>query len=440
MANTDGYSLMTDVGNVYALEYVDHVINVSTDSSHFMDSSYAIPFFGLVFHGSLNYAGAPLNYSGSPEYDMLRSIENGASLYYIICNENTGFLKEDPLLSDYYGIDYENWFDKIVEQYTVLNEAIGDLQYHNIVDHDIVYAERVIDDDEMLDNYNRLALEYISKVNDCLSEKIDDKQKELRENGSSVPGLEVIIDRDSLMYTLAEMLGVDFEDDALATESAAKLATLKSISAVYAELNTELDTLLMTYPSVEYAYEVEIDVNKLALTDITLDNACSKIVEAIEAVITSAKERHPDRDIAVELNKDEIIAFVYDAIGIEAIEANAAIELDAVIDSYESIYTTSDNELNFSSADVIYDSLYSYTTDSISTDKENYKYTDFTCDNGSVVMVTYKKGNETVIFLLNYNFFTVEITIDNTVDKSLLDGETKTYTLGQCEYVRIDNK
>lgn len=442
MANTDGYSLMTDVGNMYAIEYVDHVINVSTDSSHFIDSSFAIPFFGLVFHGSLNYAGAPLNYSGSPEYDILRSIESGAALYYILCAQNTGFLKEDPLLNDYYGIDYENWFDKIVEQYTELNEAIGDLNYHRIADHDIIYAERVIDDDEMLANYNRLAIEYIEALDSCLSDKIDEKQKELK--GSAVPGLEVIIDRAALMRDIAELFGVDFEDDA--ENAAEKLGKFMAITGIVNDLEASLDLLNTQYPIVEDAYVVEIEPKNITISDVTLDNAVAKITEAIEAIMNSAAAAHPGRDLAIEINRDDVIAVLYSAIGLEATEANAAISIDAVIEAYESAYhydsayTGEKNSITFSADDVKYESLYSYTTESVATDKEGYKYTEFTCDNGSVVMVTYEDGDETVIFLLNYNFFTVEIILDNTVDKSIPDGETKTYTLGQNEYVRIDNK
>lgn len=440
MANTDGYSLMTEVGNSYALEYVDHVINVSIDSSHLIESSYAIPFFGLVFHGSMNYAGAPLNYSGSPEYEMLRSIENGASLYYILCCENTGFLKEDPLLSDYYGIDYENWFDKIVEQYTELNEAIGDLQNHRITSHEILFAERVIDGEEEIANYNRLALEYIAAVESCLSEKIDAKQGELK--GSSIPGLEVIIDRDSLMYSLAEKLGVDFAN----TGAADKLAVLKAVSSVIAEVNSDLASYAAQYPAVDGAVKVDIDSDSIKLADVTVDNVAAALRAAIDGAISATKTARPGRDIALNIDSDEIVLMVCEAIGLGSYEASAALKLDDTIRAYEKAYSYSanyageKNTLNFASSDVQYESLYSYTTDSLSTDKENYKYTDFTCDNGSVVMVTYEKDGETAIFLLNYNFFAVEITVDNTVDKSLADGQTKTYVLGKYEHERIDNK
>ena len=60
MANQDGYDVMIDKGNIYAVKYAKHILNVSTDSSHFADSSYAVPFVGMILHGHVSYAGTPL--------------------------------------------------------------------------------------------------------------------------------------------------------------------------------------------------------------------------------------------------------------------------------------------------------------------------------------------------------------------------------------------
>ena len=60
------YSVMSDKGNIYAVEYLDHILTAPIDSSHFNNASYSIPFFGMVLHGYVNYAGTPINYSGSP--------------------------------------------------------------------------------------------------------------------------------------------------------------------------------------------------------------------------------------------------------------------------------------------------------------------------------------------------------------------------------------
>ena len=173
IANTDGYEIMTDVGNSYALGYADHILNITTDSSHYINSSYTVPFIGMVLHGYVRYAGSPLNYAGSPSYEILRAIENGASPYYILCYENTEFMKEDELLNDYYGIDYKNWYDKLVQQYNVLNKQIGDLQSWEITDHRVILAERIIDEKEEAANLELLKAEFIELVVEDIEIAID---------------------------------------------------------------------------------------------------------------------------------------------------------------------------------------------------------------------------------------------------------------------------
>lgn len=338
---SETYSIMSDNGNIYTVKHLDHILNASIDSSHLNYSSYAVPFYGMVLHGYVNYTGTPINYSGSPKYEILRSIENGASLYYVLCTQNTNHLKEDSLLSKYYGIDYENWFDKIAEQYAIINEAIGDLQQHKIVDHSIIYAERIIDETEMNNNYSNLISEFLTILNSTISEKIDTKIKEMRENNQIGKGINF-------------------------TVSAQEFAVI--IANVSDRLN--------------------LDVSEL-------------------------EERF----------------------GITALVSD-------IINSYSEQYNKADGEqLTVTAADISYKSKYHYVTDSVATDK-NYVTTDFTCDNGNVVMVTYERvvdgEKDTVVFLLNYNIFSVKIKADESL-RAKYDGcdEDGYITLDSYGYVKI---
>lgn len=304
---SESYSLMTDKGNVYALEFVDHVLNAPIDSSHFDHSSYAVPFYGMVLHGYVSYAGTPLNYSGSPDYDILRAIENGASLYYILCyqTENLSYLKEDENLSKYYGIDYKNWFDYIVKQYTTVNNAIGGLQDYVISNHEVLLSERSISAEELLEDNRELVFEYVEAVDSCLSNVVD---KAIKTSG--------------------------------------------------------------------------VGAEKLNLT----------------------------------VDKAGLAAAICDLIGEEELPEYAATALYAVIAEYETYYKNDDGTVPvaFGAADVVYESLYAYKTDSVCTDK-SYAHTDYTSDNGNVVRVTYTKYDadgsavDTVKFILNYNTYAVDV-------------------------------
>ncbi len=195
----DGYEIMVNRGNAYSLEYASHVIDAYIDSSHLSYASYSVPFFGMVFHGYVNYTGNALNYSGDPNYDILKSIESGASLYYILCYQNTEKLKEDINLNKYYGVSYENWFDKIVEQYAVINSAIGDLQTYEIVDHKILKVESLVNTAERNEAYKLLVTEFIDNVRAQITAEAYKIYEEVNQNGEFGKDVQVDIDVESII-------------------------------------------------------------------------------------------------------------------------------------------------------------------------------------------------------------------------------------------------
>lgn len=207
---SEEYSVMTDIGNVYAMRYADHVLNAPVDSSHYKYSSYTVPFYGMVFHSYVNYAGSPINYSGSPDYNILRAIENGANLQYILCYENTNYLKADATLSKYYGVDYKNWKDIIVKQYNQLNAAIGDVQDNIITDHRPLIAERVVDRYEMYSNYSVLINEFVEHAETQFEAEISAIASDLRANGGfeGKTGLWVNIDINSVEAGILKALNI----------------------------------------------------------------------------------------------------------------------------------------------------------------------------------------------------------------------------------------
>ncbi len=142
-------SVMVAGGNVFAATQVDHIIDLPLDSSNYKYMTRAVPFIGMLLHGYVNYAGAAMNEAGDTDYLLLKSIENGASLYYILSYANTALLKDDLLLSHYYSIRYDIWVEDLVQQYTALNNTIGDLQTYKINDEILITAERIPDSLEL---------------------------------------------------------------------------------------------------------------------------------------------------------------------------------------------------------------------------------------------------------------------------------------------------
>ncbi len=142
-------NVMVNGGNAYTWKYVDHILGVSLDSSRYNKSSNSVPFIGVLLHGYIQFAGNALNMEGNIGYAMLRTIENGASPYFILSKENTTLLKEDVYLSKYYSVRYDIWRQELVEIYNELNEVLADVQTKLIIDHDFLIGERVPDADEL---------------------------------------------------------------------------------------------------------------------------------------------------------------------------------------------------------------------------------------------------------------------------------------------------
>ena len=138
----DNGSLMIDGGNAYALPYADHILEVPLDSSRNINTSEAIPFMGMVLHGYKEFAGTAINQEGDFAYSLLKTIENGASPYFMLSLSNTSELKTAGY-NNYYSIRYDIWYDDLIDTYNTLNDALGDVRYATISNHETI-ATRVV--------------------------------------------------------------------------------------------------------------------------------------------------------------------------------------------------------------------------------------------------------------------------------------------------------
>ena len=168
-----GYSLMTDKGNAYTWSYVDHLINVDLDSSRYVASSASVPFIGAVLHGYIEFTGTPFNKEGDTDYAILRAIENGAGIYFVLSYQNTAELKEDVFLSQHYSVQYDIWRDDVISYYNQLNGLLKDVQTKEIIAHQFLEGSRVLDRDELLNNIEQ-------SLKDAIEEEL--KKQETLEN------------------------------------------------------------------------------------------------------------------------------------------------------------------------------------------------------------------------------------------------------------------
>lgn len=136
----DNGKVMVSGGNAYVLPYVTDIVDIPLDDSRYKFSAATIPFMGMVLHGYKEYAGTAINLAGDYQYTLLKSIESGASPYFIIAIDNTAELKSrtEKYLQDYYSVRYNIWYSDIVNTYNILNETLKDLKYTPIVKHEFI--------------------------------------------------------------------------------------------------------------------------------------------------------------------------------------------------------------------------------------------------------------------------------------------------------------
>ena len=169
----DNGSLMVEGGNAYTLPYVDHVLDVSLDSSLNINTSESIPFVGMVLHGNVEFAGSAINLDGDYDYSVLKAIENGANLYFILSKQNTSELKQFTRFSRYYAIGFDIWKDDLISTYNEFNDAMKQVKYSYITHHEtletrvvkVVYENGV----GFILNYNTHPVEFEGQTVEAMS-------------------------------------------------------------------------------------------------------------------------------------------------------------------------------------------------------------------------------------------------------------------------------
>lgn len=128
--------IITDGSNSYVLSETTAVLNIPLRSSFLSCESYSIPFYQMVIHGYVDYAGAPMNTGGDMEGNYLASVESGANLYYSFYTSDEEPLKETQAGTLIYPTYIAASYDKVEEQYKEFDELFAGLRNRIIVAHE----------------------------------------------------------------------------------------------------------------------------------------------------------------------------------------------------------------------------------------------------------------------------------------------------------------
>ena len=442
-------SVMAEGGNIYAVTYVDHLLDVPLDASNYRYEAAAIPFMGMTLHGYVNFAGSPLNESGDTSYNILKAIENGASLSYLLSYRNSTDMKQTGEWPQYYSIRYDIWFDEMIEQYNQVNDALADLQTSVIIDHRFLMGERIPDADEVNDNDVILSEAIYAAVADAIADVKDSKLKEFRQR------LELYQKLKSDDKTLKSLAKKSAELDAFLAENYSDYSEEKiaEIAAAYKAGKDSSAFVMKTGLKVG----VLVDLEKIcasieaftgkALTDEQMDNIyyviaqniCTVDIEETILDIVNGKRILIER---IDMTQDkifEVARLIVDGADEATLKSKLPAILNAEIEEELLISDEDIAEIAAVFADCIYhgdedvvaeavEIDYNFNrTNSEATDPANYETTAYTLNDERLVMVTYANDAKNVSFVLNYNIFDVNVTLDGV-----------TYTIPSYGFVRID--
>jgi hypothetical protein len=135
-------SIVVFGGNDYALPFASHLVDVPTETDRFFIIDYEVPFYSMVVHGFVEFAGAAANMreNFSPENVLLNSMTTGASPRYILSAQPTRSAQFSPH-ERFYSTHYVNWMELAVSHYQHFNNVYRYLRTERIVDF-IVLAGR----------------------------------------------------------------------------------------------------------------------------------------------------------------------------------------------------------------------------------------------------------------------------------------------------------
>lgn len=143
----------------YVLKSLSEVMNAPGSSNGYSVFDEEVPFYQMVLHGYLAYAGEPLNYANSIEEETLRMIETGTMPSFEWMYRPNSVLKK--IDADYYAVSYREWLDDAVQTYVKVAGALKDLQGRRIVNHDKTVGlacTRYDDGTTVYVNYNQTAV------------------------------------------------------------------------------------------------------------------------------------------------------------------------------------------------------------------------------------------------------------------------------------------
>ncbi|WP_340397327.1 DUF5696 domain-containing protein [Paenibacillus sp. FSL E2-0202] len=124
-----------DYGFAYTLGHVNRIDQVPLDSSQFVYTDRAIPFYQLVLHGLVPYTASPVNLYDDSRNQTLRALEYGALPSYELTYAPTSDLQR-TMADRLFSSSLENWLAPSVQNYLTLKEVYDSISNQQMTNHE----------------------------------------------------------------------------------------------------------------------------------------------------------------------------------------------------------------------------------------------------------------------------------------------------------------
>lgn len=157
--STSTPDLLIEGGNAYATPFAKHIVNAPISNSRFNITDEAVPFFQMVYHGSILYTGEAWNLGDDqdPSVTFLKALETGSALHYTWFYADPSAIKMTEF-DHFYSADYRRWINEAAELYQKLNDVVHDVQGQVIQKHEKlaegVYQTTFEQGKKIIVNYN----------------------------------------------------------------------------------------------------------------------------------------------------------------------------------------------------------------------------------------------------------------------------------------------
>lgn len=125
-AKKDGFQMAFDNGNAYVLPYASHLFQLPVTHSFLDNEAKAVPFYEMVIHGAIPYAGTPYNTAADSTQAVLSSAAFGAAPYAAFITESDSLIANTQYESIWYSLqedDRLNTFISTAQQIQALGKA-----------------------------------------------------------------------------------------------------------------------------------------------------------------------------------------------------------------------------------------------------------------------------------------------------------------------------